>query len=209
MSGINMDMVNEYVASINQQGPRPEAGVYVEFSLKAKKTADADKDSGLPVYEDREWVQITPAGGNQVVERWVTDRDRERFRFQYEAFKKGIEPPIDGLAVENWPSATPAEIKMLRGANIRTVEDLAVISESGLRAVGFGARALQQKARQFLMAAAGDGKATAELHHLKTENESLKLRNQELEKQNTEMRAQLRAEKILPKNEWERTAPAT
>jgi len=208
-SGINMNMVNDYMDSINRQGSRPEAGVYVQFSLKAKKKCDADKVTGLPVYVDKEWVEITPAGGNQMVERWVTDKDRERFKFQYEAFKKGIEPPLEGLAVENWPSATPAEVKMLRAANIRTVEDLALISESGLKAVGFGARGIQRKARQFLMAAAGEGKASAELHRLKTENESLKLRNGELERQNNELRIQFRTEKKLPDNDFEVPASVT
>jgi hypothetical protein len=201
--GINMGMVNDYVSSIEGKGPRPEAGVYVEFSLKAKKVSDSDPESGLPVYKDWEWVSITPAGGNQIVERWVTDKDRHRFAHQYEAFKKGVEAPVNGLAIENWPSASPAEVKTLKKANIRTVEDLAVISEVGLKAVGFGSRALQAKARQFLIAAAGDGKIASQLNHLKVENDSLKLRNEELERQNTELRAQFRVEKNLPNNEWE------
>jgi hypothetical protein len=202
MSGMDMSMVSDYMSAV-QGGSRTEAGVYAEFSVKAKKVKDAG-ENGLPVYEDREWVQITPAGGNQIVERWVTEKDKMRFSIQYKSFKDGIEPPVDGLAIENWPSVTPAETKMLKQANVRTVEDLAVLSELGLKNVGFGSRALQAKARQFLVTAAGDGKATAELHRLKVENESLKLRVEELDRQNAELRAQFRVEKNIPNNDWEK-----
>jgi cell shape-determining protein MreC len=92
---------------------------------------------------------------------------------------------------------------MLKQANVRTVEDLAVLSETGLRNVGFGARGLQEKARNFLVSAAGDGKVSAELNHLKVKNESLKLRVEELERQNNELRAQFRVEKNIPNNNWE------
>jgi|TARA_R110000744_G_scaffold41686_1_gene94629 hypothetical protein len=200
-SGMDMNMVNDYLSTV-QGGGRTEVGVYAEFSLKAKKVSDSG-ENGLPVYEDREWIEITPAGGNQITPRWATEKDKMRFSRIYEAFKKGVEPPVDGLAIENWPSVTPAETKMLKQANVRTVEDLAVLSETGLKNVGFGARGLQQKARTFLVSAAGDGKVSAELHHLKVKNESLKLRVEELERQNNELRAQFRAEKNIPNNNWE------
>jgi len=202
MNGMDMSMVNDYMSSV--QGDRKvELGVYAEFSLKAKKTSDSG-ENGLPVYEDREWVEITPAGGNTITTRWVTEKDKMRFAHIYKAFKDGIDPPVDGLAIENWPSVTPAENKMLKQANVRTVEDLAILSESGLKNVGFGARALQAKARNFLVSAAGDGKVSAELHHLKVENESLKLRVEELDRQNNELRAQFRVEKNIPNNDWEK-----
>ena len=202
MSGMNMDMVNDYMSSV-QGNNKQELGVYAEFSLKAKKTSDAG-ENGLPVYQDREWVEITPAGGNTITTRWATDKDKMRFANIYKAFKDGIEPPGEGLAIKNWPSVSPAESKMLRQANVRTVEDLAILSESGLKNVGFGARALQAKARNFLVSAAGDGKISAELSHLKVENESRKLRVEELERQNNELRAQFRVEKNIPNNDWEK-----
>ena len=202
MSRMNMTMVNDYMESV-QGTHKGELGVYAEFSLKAKRTCDAG-ENGLPIYEDREWVEITPAGGNTITTRWATEKDKMRFAHIYKAFKDGIEPPVEGLAIENWPSVSPAETKMLKQANVRTVEDLAILSESGLKNVGFGARALQAKARNFLVSAAGDGKVSAELHHLKVENESLKLRVEELERQNNELRAQFRVEKNIPNNDWEK-----
>lgn len=203
MSGMNLKLANEYIESIgNGNQPQQERGVYAEFSQKAKKIAESG-DNGLPVYDDRVWVEITPAGGNTITTRWATEKDISRFQMQYTAFMKGVESPAEGLGIENWPSATPAEVKMLKQANVRTVEDLALLSESGLKNVGFGSRGLQNKARQFLAAAADSGKLAAEMHHIETELESLKLRNAELERQNDELRAQARTIKETPHNSFE------
>lgn len=202
MTGMNMDMVAEYMSGVEGNQAPQEKGVYAEFSMKAKKIAESGVN-GLPIYEDRIWIDITPAGGNQVVNRWATEKDIARFKQKYDAFIKGVEAPVNGLAVENWPSATPAEVKMLKQANVRTVEDLAMLSETGLKNVGFGARGLQSKAREFLASAAENGQVAVEMVQLKTEVESLKLRNEELERQNEELRAEFRKMKSIPNNQWE------
>ena len=199
----NPGMVSEYMAAVTGHGKMPEAQCYVEFSILPKENRSKSEKAGKPVYEDWEWIKLMPAGGNSVVERWVTDKDKKRFPAQYEAFKSGLEPTIEGTAVEMWPAVTPAEVKMLRGATIRTVEDLAVCSETALSNIGFGARGLQAKAREWLIAAVDTGKSAAKIEHLREEVKSLKLRNKELEKQNTDLRNNFRTSKEITENTWE------
>ena len=146
-----------------------ERPAFVEFELRPVENREKSVEAGHPVYEDCCYALITPMGnGNTVVERpaeeWIADKKRQNDKFlrhyeeTYRAFQEGIEAPVDGTRIRDWPSVTPAQVKQLARANIRTIEDLAAANESALSAIGMGGRALKLKAEAWLKSSEDVGK---------------------------------------------------
>jgi hypothetical protein len=106
----------------------------------------------------------------------------------YHAFKNDQEPPLNGVSIKNWPSASPAEVQMLVALRVLTVEDLAAANEELVGRIGMGARSLVQRAKDYLIAKNGHAPLVAELASMRAvlsglENrlEALTARNQHLE----------------------------
>ncbi|WP_417814055.1 hypothetical protein [Thalassospira alkalitolerans] len=146
-----------------------ERPAFVEFEVRAVEDREATIKAGHPVYKDQYWATITPMGnGNTVVERiaeeWLADKKRQNDKFlrhyeqSFQAFKDGVEAPVDGTRIRDWPSVTPSQLKQLEQANVRTVEDLAAANEGSIRAIGMGGRALKQKAEAWLKSSEDVGK---------------------------------------------------
>jgi hypothetical protein len=75
--------------------------------------------------------------------------DPERFPRQWAAFQAGqnIE---QGLSIFNWEGVTAADARRFELQGIKTVQQLAHVSDMNLSGLGVGAMALRDKAREFL-----------------------------------------------------------
>jgi len=80
----------------------------------------------------------------------VDDRLRERYASNYRAFKENRELPTEGTAVEVWLGAGDARVHMLRSMHLRTVENVADMSDTTIAAIGMGGRELKNRAIAFL-----------------------------------------------------------
>lgn len=154
---------------------------YVEFEVRAQEDRNASIEAGHPVFRDIEYAIITMPGGSLVVDKLVTDELLYEWKHgsrakppspfalqQYEAWKQGLDAPVDGIDIKNWPGATPAQVKTCLGANLRTVEDLAAANAEATKRLGMGGVALVQKAKSYLDNA-NDNKASEAVSALKTE----------------------------------------
>jgi hypothetical protein len=155
--------------------------ILVDFYHMPIEDRDASQVAGHYVAKDVEFVRITPAGGNLIVESEVTEVHRQRFERQYDAWKKGIDPPEDGSPLRDWPPASPAQIKTMDAIGIRTVEALAGCTDGILQHAGMGSVALRDKARTWLKSAEDQGRVSEQVASLTVENESLKERLGQLE----------------------------
>lgn len=155
--------------------------ILVEFYIQAVPDRSASQKSGHAVYRDEEYVRITPPGGNHVWEGAVTETHKRRFERQYDAWKKGLEPPVDGTPLKEWPPITPGQMHTLTGLHIRTVEALAKCPDQVLQRAGMGAYALRDKARAWLESAENHGQVAEEVSALRVENQALKDRLEQLE----------------------------
>lgn len=149
---------------------------FVMFETQAVKDPIATEAAGIIQYKNVDYALITPSGSkDQVVKiavEWLAQIRKQaldgiydpdwvkHFTLRYEEFKKGNEMPENGTPLKMWPAITPADIAVLHAARIFTVEDLAVLPDSGFQVVGMGARALRDKAVAWL--GAGDKGKTAE-----------------------------------------------
>jgi hypothetical protein len=159
---------------------------YLDFSLTAKRMVKTVKGKTEIYYEDCEIVTITPMGDNktQVIKECGEWLDHLKYRHHhhmisdnylrfsensYNAWKERREAPINGMPLEECAVLTPAEIQMVRQANIRSVEDLANANDEGLQQIGMGARNLKRKATTYLENAKDHGAVSEKMSSLEVE----------------------------------------
>lgn len=158
---------------------------YVRFERRPMKDEGKSMEAGKVVWRDIDFAIITPVGSRDEVEKiaeeWVKHIMKqavngqyptqwaEHFNLAYREWKKGNELPANGTPLAMVPFLTPAEVKNLAEANVRTLEDAAQMSEEAMNLVGMGARALKDKCVAYL-AGADKGKVAEEIAQLQATN---------------------------------------
>ena len=118
--------------------------------------------------------------GTNATTRETVDRLRkmpqlwERIEPSYERWLKGQETPVDGTPLEAWPGLTKGQVEHLRLLHVRSVEELAGVTDSTLDKIGMGARALRERARLFVQAKQGSAQLEAALVERDEENARLR-----------------------------------
>jgi hypothetical protein len=172
--------------------PKKVGGVYVRFHLEPKldllaswggivNESDGSErkvvGAGRPIYKDVEYIEITiPGDRNNIPDRPVTDLDRRKFAEQYKAWKAGDEEQLVGTPLAKWPGITRSQVEELRYFHVRTVEQLADVSDSNAQSMGPILK-LRQRARDFLEASKGTAPleaVRAQLQAKESENDALK-----------------------------------
>lgn len=132
------------------------------------------KQAGRPIYEEQEFVEIiVPGNRRSTACEPVNESHKARWPEIYAAFKDGREAPTTGTALAVWPNSllNRARVEELAYFHIRTVEDLAAVSDANLANLGMGAREIRAAAQKFLEVAA---KGTAPIERMLAENFALK-----------------------------------
>ena len=177
------------LATPDLNGPKKPA--IARFHVKAVEQTFRSQQEGRPIYEEQEFVEILIPGDRRsmVVER-VNDEHKARWPREYEAFKAGREAPLEGTPLRNWPNSqmTTARVEELVYFNIRTVEELAAVSDLHLPNLGMGGRSLRQAAITFLEVSA---KGTAPLERMVAENFRLTDENERLSRDLTAANAEI------------------
>lgn len=126
-------------------------GCIPEFYMRAVQHSAKTREAGRPIFEQKPYVRILiPGQRNSLVDRPVRAEDQTRWPDAWRRFEERQEQVVDGMPIEHWPFLTVAQVAELRALNIRTVEQIAALSDAGLDNIGVGARELQKRARQFL-----------------------------------------------------------
>jgi hypothetical protein len=194
--------------SISQQTARP---AYVVFEIRSEEDRTATFETGKYCAKDVNYAIITPQGSKDRIERevtsWFENLDAEvqsgrmpgewvqAYRTKYAAWVEGREIPEFGTSVANWPSISPAQVRMLQEARLRTIEDLAAANESSIASLGMGGRALKQRAVEWLASAKDVGKVAEEMAAMRVKNETLEAQNKSMQAQIDELIARLPAAK--------------
>jgi hypothetical protein len=174
------------LAAVEERPPRHpreaagDAALLVRFYTKAYRVMT---DAG-PKWEKRERIAIRVPGDKTLeTHHNVSDVIKERFPRQYEAWKAGADAETaGGWPLEKWPELDVAQIEELRAARVRTVEQLAGMSDANLGKLGPGWRPVRQAAQDFLEAA----KSSAPLTRLRDENTELRAQLEVMQRQQAE-----------------------
>lgn len=180
---------------------REGVGCHLDFEVRAVEDVAASQEAGHWVGKDVIYVKATKPGGTSVfeavAENWITqkelqgDPNSDRYRKIYEAYKSGQEEPEFGTPLRNWPNIGPAQIKACNSANVRTVEELAELNDSGLEMLGMGARGLQNKARAYLESAKDHGVIAEKVGELESRLSDLVGENQRKDDELRAMKAKV------------------
>lgn len=151
----------------------PDMQLGVEFFTKAVENKNKSRDAGRPIYDDREFIRIRfPADSKRMLVAPANEMHyvshakaqmtyAERFPASYQAFKDGAEEYVQGTILDEMTSITAAKRAELRAMNVKTVEQLAGLSNDQIKKAGMGARALVEDAKAYLEAAKGAGAMAA------------------------------------------------
>lgn len=168
-----MDMLPELVDPMLFQ--KPDAGdesLFPIFYMGVLKNEERTVAEGRPIYDDVECVRvIIPGDKNNVVDRPVRQDDKRRWPKQYELFKAGAreDEQISGTRLSDWPFLSRAQCEEYRYLGLRTVEQLAAVSDSVLSRVP-GMAQLRLNAQVWLDKAKGAAEAAAIAKELLTQN---------------------------------------
>lgn len=172
---------------------------FVTFEVRAEEDRAKTIETGIYSVKNVDFAIITPQGSKDRIERKVDEwfpqleqQVREErfstvwldgFKSRYRIWKETNEIPENGHPIVNWPAASPAQVKTLLAGGVRTIEDLAVANEEVLARLGMGARALKNRAVEWMAAAQNGGAQAEEIAALKQQNEDLLLRVQSMTEQ--------------------------
>ncbi len=151
-------------------GDGSDEALNVQFSIEAVFNKTASFFAGVNQYTDMEFITITIPGDQfTTVHTPVTEHHKARFPVDYEKFKRGQGAILTGTPLALWPLMTPSQIKDLEHKGIRTVEQVADLSDSNAGSMT-GFYKLKQQAKQFLASA----KDTAQAGAMQAELEAVK-----------------------------------
>jgi hypothetical protein len=133
-----------------------DAALFVRFRMAPKKDEVETQKQGRPIFRNVEYVSISSPGDkfNQI-DRPATQRDRQRFRRQYRAFKENQEDSSAGTPLAKWPLVDAAQVMELKYFNVHTVEQLALMPDGNIPNVG-NISHLKKHAVDYLAAAKGN-----------------------------------------------------
>lgn len=107
----------------------------VSFRRKSVPNATKSEKEGRTVYEERDFCVVQyPGKPEDMVE--VTERHKREYAEQWAAFQKGLEPPIEGFPLEQWPMMDRDTVEQLRQHGFKTVENLAQCTDEVKRKIG-------------------------------------------------------------------------
>lgn len=184
--------------------PRP----YVRFDRRPVET----RESGSPVFVDRDWVTLMAAGSRDTVEMlvedWIAKLENHakagrvpgawphEYRGAYDSWLKTQDQPTVGTSLKNWAAISPAQRENCIRANLHTVEDLANANTEALQRIGMGAVGLKNMAAAWCKDQQGSGKLAADLQTLTLRLEELASANEALREENKVLAARVAATKV-------------
>lgn len=78
----------------------------------------------------------------------VRPSDPERFPREWNAFMRGQESTTTGTLLADWQGCEPGDVRFLDMRGVKTVEQLAAMSDAQIVSLGMGSRALREAARR-------------------------------------------------------------
>jgi len=133
-------------------GGNEDESLLVRFFKHPQENQAKSEEAGRPIFEETEYIEImTPGDKGNVVCRPVREHDKGRFPRHWDAYQKrtGDDESIEGTLLEEWPQVTRSQVEELKFYHVRTVEQLAAISDVNAQNMR-GVATLKQKAAKFL-----------------------------------------------------------
>lgn len=127
-----------------------DAQLHKRFFTKAKLNSAKSEEAGRPIYDDVCYVEImSPGNKENIIQRPATEMDKARFAEQYKRYLASEEELIEGTPLTMWPGVTGAQAAELMAVGVKSVEQLAGMSDANCQNV-MGIVGLKSRAKQYL-----------------------------------------------------------
>jgi hypothetical protein len=180
----------EAAALQNTRGSRNSVRFYTDT---VPNKAKSDK-AGHPVYDTIERAMVRVPGSRDETPVRIDDKFMAEYGPLYERWKKTQEQPVDGVPLEQWAPLPKALVEEWKFFGVRSVQDLANLSDTNAQKMGMGVIEWRKKAQAWLEQAADH----ASSQRLVSENEQLKREIERLTKQVNDIAAKADAVKAAP-----------
>lgn len=173
--------VTDLAMQREQSRYRGDENLYVRFFMHPIQDINKSREEGRPIFVDKEFVSImVPGDKGNIVTRVARPDDINRFSRQYHAFKNNMEEVLEGTPLDKWNFITPAQVEEMRHFNIRTVEQLANLSD--VHAQNFmGIQVLKRRAKEYIEATKADAPVAQLQAELEERDNKIASLNQALE----------------------------
>jgi hypothetical protein len=130
-----------------------DAHLLVKFFMHPRLNQLKTKEMSRPIYEEQAYIQIMqPGNKDAIIIRPAMEMDKARFAEHYRKFEaRESQDHFEGTLLDEWPGITRSQCEELKFLNIRTVEQLANLTDSNAQNV-MGLNMLKQKANEFIEA---------------------------------------------------------
>lgn len=151
----------------------------VRFFRHPVRDAEKSEAEGRPIFTEKDYVEISiPGNKDHIVCHPVSEKDKMRFPEHWRLYTARVsQEVVQGTPLEEWPGITRGQVEELRFLNVRTVEQLAAVSDANGQRI-MGINSLKDKAKAYLEQAKGQ---SAEMDALKAQNADLMARLERLE----------------------------
>ena len=150
-----------------------DSSLWVQFGLEPMPDDTASAKEGRPIFKEVEHIKIMQPGNKEsIILRPVTEIDKNRFRKQYENWKAGHKELVEGTPLEQWPAVTRAQVEELKFFNVRTVEQLADMSDAHAQKF-MGVNTLRRLAREYIKKGKAGAMSTQMIEALKAKDNQI------------------------------------
>ena len=158
-----------------------EDGVFATFYDEAIKDEAETEKQGVPVFVERVFINIKIPNQVDNISRPAQDADKKRFPLSWQAYQTGREPLDGGIPLEEWPQLTVSELKVCHAVGLKTVEQLAEISDSGVHRLGMGGHSMKTRAGKYLNARGEEDRLRSRVKELEAKVKELEAEIAKLE----------------------------
>jgi hypothetical protein len=138
------------LAHTNRDRFAGDENLLVRFEPGVIKDHEKTAETGRPCFKDHPWIRINVPGDRDNVFRPSRQMDYDRFPVHWEKFRaKQSQESVSGTPLEEWAGITRCQIEELKYLNIRTVEQLANVSDANVQGM-MGINSIKQKAKNWL-----------------------------------------------------------
>lgn len=163
--------------------------LHVKFYMDAVEDPKKSREAGRPIFSDTEMVLIIPPGDKDNTIVAPAKAYLPRFAAKYQAWKNGQDQDaISGTLLKEWPGGPSAsQIKNLEFFHVRTVEQLAGLSDGNLQVMGPGHLDLRKRAQAYLDASVGAASAQKMQSELAKRDGQIEVLQRALKEQNEQI----------------------
>lgn len=122
----------------------------VHFYQKAVQNNFKTARAGVPVFEDKDFIRIRTGDKNFIYDQPVNDEHKARYSKEFDNYKRGNLTPLIGVPLEEWAQISASQLETLKYHGLRTVEEVAGLTDATAVNLGMGFPGVKANAIKFI-----------------------------------------------------------